>query len=138
AAESADTVDGSGTDGESSGAVDIPVLTADRAPIVVDCETGPPDYPPNDGESDLEPTAFPTPDAALDHVLASIPDNGMGWKELLVRIDTPDGSINYAAPLDPVLPVGSQPVEEALFLVVVRPSSSGQGFVAISWEMVGC
>lgn len=134
---SADPAADSGTGGGSVD-VDIPVLIADRAPTVIECESGPPDFPPNDGESDLEPTAFPTPEEALDVVLASIPHGGSGWKHELVRIDTPDGSINYAAPSEIVLPVGSQPVEEALFLVVVRPSGSGEGYVAIRWEMVGC
>ncbi|MDH3300471.1 MAG: hypothetical protein OES24_08185 [Acidimicrobiia bacterium] len=125
-------------DNDGTADADIPVLVADRPPAVIECESGPPDFPPNDGESDLEPTVFPTPEEALDRVLASIHDGGTQWKDELIRIDTPDGSINYAAPTDPVLPVGSRPVEEALFLVVVRPSGSGDGYVAARWEMVGC
>ena len=117
---------------------DIPVLAAERAPLVVECESGPPEYPANDGEPDLDSAVFPTPEEALDDVLASIPGGGTGWKEELIRIDTPDGAINYAAPTERVLPVGSQPIDEAVFLVVIRPTGSGQGFVAISWERVGC
>lgn len=121
---------------EPSAEEDIPRITVENRPTVVKCEGGGPDFPPNRIQTDLALGSFLSPDAAFLALWESQNSN-LHEIDRFVRLDAPDGSVNYAVPLTVVLPLGSEPIDEALALVVVRSTNSGR-YYADSWEIVGC
>ncbi len=121
---------------------EIPVASADRLPIVVECEGGGPGLPPNEGGSDLTPDSEPSssPEEALLHFLESggIGDLQSGQTLEFVQVDVGDGLTHYVLPFDNVLPLSNRSLDEILLLITVAPSADATGFHVSSWEQTGC